>query len=166
MQQLLNKTENDMEKNKMEKLELKRKIYNKCLGILENNAETARKTMNEIQIDANEAEQEHDVFDGSRSELLRERDIYAEQLQKAVDDIHILKKVSFDGLEDKVEFGAVVITNRQKIFIALGLGKVEVDGDTYFVISKDVPIYKAMEGMNKGDSFEFNSMKFEIEDVF
>lgn len=155
-----------MEKNKKEKLELKRKIYNKCLEILEYNAETARKTMNEIQIDANEAEQEHDVFDGSRSELLRERDIYAEQLQKAVDDIHILKKVSFDGLEDKVEFGAVVITNRQKMFIALGLGKVEVDDDTYFVISKDVPIYKAMEGLKKGDSFEFNNMKFEIEDVF
>ena len=106
------------------------------------------------------------VFDSSRSELLRERDIYAEQLQKAVDDIHILKKVSFDGLEDKVEFGAVVITNRQKMFIALGLGKVEVDDDTYFVISKDVPIYKAMEGLKKGDSFEFNNMKFEIEDVF
>ncbi len=155
-----------MDKNKKEKLGQKRNIYNKCLEFLENNAETARKTMNEIQIDANEAEQEHDVFDGSRSELLRERDIYAEQLQKAVDDIHILKKVSFDGLEDKVEFGAVVITNRQKMFIALGLGKVEVNGDTYYVISKDVPIYKAMEGLKKGDTFEFNNMKFEIEDVF
>jgi hypothetical protein len=41
-----------------------------------------------------------------------------------------------------------------------------VEGDTYFVISKDVPIYKAMEGLKKGDSFEFNNMKFEIEDVF
>lgn len=155
-----------MENSKQEKLELKRTIYNRCLEILENNAETARKTMNEIQIDANEAEQEHDVFDNSRSELLRERDIYAEQLQKAVDDIHILKKVSFDGLEDKVEFGAVVITDKQKMFIALGLGKVEVNGDTYYVISKDVPIYKAMEGLQKRDTFEFNNMKFEIQDVF
>jgi hypothetical protein len=152
--------------NKQEKMELKRTIYNKCLEILEYNAETARQTMNEIQIDANEAEQEHDVFDGSRSELLRERDIYAEQLQKAVDDIHILKKVSFDGLEDKVEFGAVVITDKQKMFIALGLGKVEVNNETYYVISKDVPIYKAMEGLQAGDTFEFNNMKFEIKDVF
>jgi len=155
-----------MDNSKKDKMELKRNIYNRCLEILENNAETARKTMNEIQIDANEAEQEHDVFDGSRAELLRERDIYAEQLQKAVDDIHILKKVSFDELEDKVEFGAVVITNKQKIFIALGLGKVEVDGDTYFVISKDVPIYKAMEGLQKGDTFQFNNTTFKIEDVF
>ncbi|MGM0530990.1 MAG: hypothetical protein ACQER7_06530 [Bacteroidota bacterium] len=155
-----------MDNSKMDKLGLKKKIYNRCLEILEHNAETARQIMNEIQIDANEAEQEHDVFDGSRSELLRERDIYAGQLQKAVDDIHILKKVSFDGLEEKVEFGAVVITNKQKMFIALGLGKVEVNGDTYYVISKDVPIYKAMEGLKKGDTFEFNNMKFEIQDVF
>lgn len=149
-----------------ERLELKKKVYDKCLSILEENAETARQTMNQIQIDANEAEQEHDVFDGSRSELLRERDIYAEQLQKAVDEIHILKKVSFDGLVDQVEFGAVVLTNRQNMFIALGLGKVEVEGDTYFVISKDVPIYKAMEGLQKGDKFTFNNMDFEIKDVF
>ena len=155
-----------MDNSKKEKLELKKTIYNRCLEILENNAETARQTMNEIQIDANEAEQEHDVFDGSRAELLRERDIYAEQLQKAIDDIHILKKVSFDGLEDKVEFGAVVITDKQKIFIALGLGKVEVNKDTYYVISKDVPIYKAMEGLKKGDTFQFNNNTFEIKDVF
>ena len=155
-----------MDNSKKEKMELKKTIYNRCLEILEDNAETARQTMNEIQIDANEAEQEHDVFDGSRSELLRERDIYAEQLQKAIDDIHILKKVSFDGLEDKVEFGAVVITDKQKIFIALGLGKVEVNKDTYYVISKDVPIYKAMEGLKKGDTFQFNNNTFEIKDVF
>ncbi|MFP4621403.1 MAG: hypothetical protein ACLFM7_08835 [Bacteroidales bacterium] len=155
-----------MDNNKTEKLERKKAIYNKCLEILENNAEIARNTMNEIQIDANEAEQEHDVFDGSRSELLRKRDIYAEQLQKAVADIHILKKVSFDGIEDKVEFGAVVITDKHNMFVALGLGKIEVDGETYFVISKDVPIYKAMEGLQKGDTFEFNNMKFEIKDVF
>jgi transcription elongation GreA/GreB family factor len=149
-----------------DKLELKKKIYNTCLAILEENAETARQTMNQIQQDANEAEQEHDVFDGSRSELLRERDIYAEQLQKAVDEIQILKKVSFESLVDQVEFGAVVITNRQKMFIVLGLGKVEVDGDTYFVISKDVPIYKAMEGLKAGDRFTFNEMEFEIKDIF
>ena len=147
-------------------MELKKKIYNTCLAILEENAETARQTMNQIQQDANEAEQEHDVFDGSRSELLRERDIYAEQLQKAVDEIQILKKVSFESLVDQVEFGAVVITNRQKMFIVLGLGKVEVDGDTYFVISKDVPIYKAMEGFKAGDRFTFNEMEFEIKDIF
>lgn len=149
-----------------DKMELKKKIYNKCLSILEENAETARQTMNQIQHDANEAEQEHDVFDGSRSELLRERDIYAEQLQKAVDDIQILKKVSFDGLEDQVEFGAVVHTNKHNMFIALGMGKVDIDGNTYFVISKDVPIYKAMEGLKVGDKFTFNNMDFEIKDVF
>jgi len=148
------------------KLEFKKQLYNRCMEILEESAETARRQMNEVQEDANEAEQEHDVFDGSRSELLRKRDIYAEQLQKAVDEIQILKKVTFDSVSEQVEFGAVVITNKQKMFIALGLGKVTMDGETYFVISKDVPIYKAMEGLKKGDKFEFNNMKFTIKDLF
>lgn len=148
------------------KLEFKKKLYDRCLQILEESAETARKQMNEVQEDANEAEQEHDVFDGSRSELLRKRDIYAEQLQKAVDEIQILKKVSFDDITEQVEFGAVIITNKQKMFIALGLGKVTLDDDVYYVISKDVPIYKAMEGLKKGDEFEFNNMKFTIKDLF
>jgi len=148
------------------KPEFKKQLFNQCMKILEESAETARQQMNEVQEDANEAEQEHDVFDGSRSELLRKRDIYAEQLQKAVDEIQILKKVSFDRLADQVEFGAVVITNKHKMFIALGLGKVTMNGETYYVISKDVPIYKAMEGLKKGDEFEFNNMKFTIKDLF
>ena len=148
------------------KIEFKKQLYNRCMEILEESAETARQQMNEVQEDANEAELEHDVFDGSRSELLRKRDIYAEQLQKAVDEIQILKKVSFDQLSEQVEFGAVVITNKQKIFITLGLGKVTMDGETYFVISKDVPIYRAMEGLKKGDEFEFNNIKFTIKDLF
>ncbi len=148
------------------KLEIKKRVYDRCYKILEDNAETARRIMNDIQKDANESEQEHDVFDGSRSELLTKRDIYAEQLKKAVDEIEILKKVSFDEPREKVEFGSIVITNKQNMFIALGLGKIEVDNELYFVISKDVPIYKSMENMQKGDNFSFNNIEYTIEDVF
>jgi len=148
------------------KLEIKKRVYDRCYKILEDNAETARRIMNDIQKDANESEQEHDVFDGSRSELLTKRDIYAEQLKKAVDEIEILKKVSFDEPREKVEFGSIVITNKQNMFIALGLGKIEVDNELYFVISKDVPIYKSMKNMQKGDNFSFNNIEYTIEDVF
>src|SRR6056297_652769 len=148
------------------KLEIKKRVYDRCYKILEDNAETARRIKNDIQKDANESEQEHDVFDGSRSELLTKRDIYAEQLKKAVDGIEILKKVSFDEPREKVEFGSIVITNKQNMFIALGLGKIEVDNELYFVISKDVPIYKSMENMQKGDNFSFNNIGYTIEDVF
>ncbi len=148
------------------KLKIKKEVYDRCLEILEEHAETARQTMNDIQKDANESEQEHDVFDGSRSSLLSKRDIYAKQLKKAVDDIEVLKKVSFEEPKDKVEFGAIVITNKQNMFITLGLGKVKVDKEVFYVISKDVPIYKTMENLKKGDSFHFNNIEYTIKDVF
>jgi len=155
-----------MNKKTEKKLALKRKIYEKCLEMLEESAETTRKRMDEVQKDANEAELEHDVFDGTRDKLLRQRDIHAEQLQNILDEIQVLKKVTFDETVEEVMFGAVVITNMQKMFIVIGLGKVEAEGETYYAISPDVPIYNAMEGMKKGDEFEFNNNKFEIKDVF
>ena len=153
-------------KNVKEKLAFKRRIYDKCLEMLEESAETTRKRIEEVQKDANESEQEHDVFDGTRNKLLRQRDIYAEQLQNVLDEIQVLKKVTFDEPVEQVEFGAFVMTNQQDMFIVIGLGKVELDGKTYYAISKDVPIFNAMEGMKKGDTFEFNNNKFEIKDIF
>ncbi len=149
-----------------EKLALKKRVYDRCLEMLEESAETTRRQIDELQKDANEAEQEHDVFDGTRSKLLSQRDIYAEQLQNIMDEIHILKQVPFDEAVDKVEFGAMVETNKQKMFIVVGIGKVQVDGQTFYVISKNVPIYNAMEGLKKGDTFQFNNIKFEIKDVY
>jgi transcription elongation GreA/GreB family factor len=149
-----------------EKIGLKRKVYDRCLEMLEESAQTTRNSMAEIQEDANEAELEHDVFDGTRDKFLNQRDIYAEQLQNIMNEIQTLKKVTFDEPVEKVEFGAMVLTNKQNMFIVVGIGKVEVEGETFFVISKDVPIFKAMQGMKKGDQFEFNNNQFEIKDVF
>jgi transcription elongation GreA/GreB family factor len=149
-----------------EKIGLKRKVYDRCLEMLEESAQTTRNSMAEIQEDANEAELEHDVFDGTRDKFLNQRDIYAEQLQNIMNEIQTLKKVTFDEPVEKVEFGAMVLTNKQNMFVVVGIGKVEVEGETFFVISKDVPIFKAMQGMKKGDQFEFNNNQFEIKDVF
>ncbi|MFO8236152.1 MAG: hypothetical protein R6U04_12195 [Bacteroidales bacterium] len=149
-----------------DKLALKKKIYDKCLSILEKSAETTKTRVEELQKDANQTEQEHDVFDGTRNKLLGQRDIYVEQLQNIINEIQILNNVNYGKLLDKVDFGAVVKTNKQSLFIVIGLGKISVDGEEYFVISRDVPIYKVMEGKKKGDTFEFNGNKFEIKDVF
>ncbi|MFP4042073.1 MAG: hypothetical protein ACLFPH_07330 [Bacteroidales bacterium] len=155
-----------MAKDMEDKIALKKKIHEKCLSTLEHSAETTRKRIEELQEDANMTEEEHDVFDGTRNKLLSQRDIYAGQLQNIINEIQVVNNVNSGKLQDKVDFGAVVKTNKQNLFIVTGLGKIEVDGEQYFVISRDVPIYKVMEGKKKGDTFEFNNNKFEIKDVF
>jgi hypothetical protein len=66
----------------------------------------------------------------------------------------------------QVRFGAIVITETQKIFIAAGLGKIVVDNEEYFVISAMVPFYSAIDGKKAGDTYEFRGKKEKILEVF
>jgi hypothetical protein len=65
-----------------------------------------------------------------------------------------------------VEFGSVVITDKQRIFIAAGIGKIVLENETYYAISTQVPVYKAMKGLKVGESFTINNNKFTIKDIF
>ena len=90
----------------------------------------------------------------------------SEQMQKNWEEIQILSRIDPEKVEKEVCFGALVITGKQKLFISTGVGKFEMDGETWFAISPSVPIYLAMAGLKKGDSFEFRNEKISILDVF
>ncbi|HRW62859.1 MAG TPA: hypothetical protein P5132_05190, partial [Bacteroidales bacterium] len=59
-----------------------------------------------------------------------------------------------------------VITDKQKMFISAALGKIQIDNDTYYVISTQVPVFKAMKDLKEGESFTINNNKFVIKDIF
>ena len=65
-----------------------------------------------------------------------------------------------------VGFGALVITEKQNLFISIGIGKVELEGNIYYAISPNVPIYKAMEGMKENESYEFRGEKIKITAIY
>jgi hypothetical protein len=67
---------------------------------------------------------------------------------------------------EQVAFGAIVITNHYTFFISASLEKFIVDGHVYIGISVQSPIYKTMEGKVKGDTFSFNSIHYNIKDIF
>jgi len=46
------------------------------------------------------------------------------------------------------------------------MGKIILDGETFYAISPQVPIFQAMRGKKAGDTFIFNGQTFEIKDVF
>jgi hypothetical protein len=92
--------------------------------------------------------------------------MFSGQYQQAMEQFATLEKIGVDKLHKKVEFGSVVITDKQKMFIATGCGRVELDGDIYFAISPAVPIFEAMKGMKRGDTAIFRGQAIKILDVF
>ncbi len=65
-----------------------------------------------------------------------------------------------------IEPGAVVVTDQRIFFIAVSSEKVEVDGEVIYGISTNAPIYSVMQGLAKGDKFEFNGTAYDIQNVY
>jgi hypothetical protein len=145
---------------------LKSKIIEACKKQQSETLANLKREMDEHQQQANEYGPPKDRYDAFRSQMLRRRDIFAEQLQKASEEMSLLDKIKPAENKKKVEFGAVVITDKQKLFISISLGKVSVDNEIYFCISPAVPVYKAMEGLKPGEQTFFNGNRILIEDVF
>lgn len=81
-------------------------------------------------------------------------------------ELSALKAINPAQKNTNVEPGAVVVTDQRILFIAVSSEKVEVDGEVIYGISTNAPIYSVMQGLAKGDGFEFNGTAYKIEKVY
>ena len=151
--------------NLMNILDLKKELLFACVKLVDERAESLRQVMQDAQQSANDYGQPKDRYDSYRTQLLRKRDMFGQQLQKILQQKNILEKVDPKRRSDTASFGSLVMTDKQNIFISVGLGKVDLNGQSFFVISPAVPYFKAAEGKKKGDIFEFRGQKFNILDI-
>lgn len=146
----------------MELSKLKMELLAACFVEIDDRADSLRKVMEDAQQSANDYGQPKDRYDSYRTQLLRKRDMFGQQLHKILEQRNTLEKVDPEGVCDTVEFGSLVVTNKQTILISVGLGKFSYKDADYFVISPAVPFFKAMEGKRAGDTFEFRGQQFNI----
>jgi len=150
----------------MNTLELKKNIILLCNAMLQDRANNAKNAMNEMQQSANEYGIPRDKYDSFKAQVLHKKDMFAEQYQRTLDDLELLEKINTEKISEVVEFGSIVVTNKQKMIITISLGKVQIEDETYFAISPQVPIFNEIQGLKKGDKFKFNGIEQEILDIF
>jgi hypothetical protein len=145
---------------------LKQKLLDECKNIQKKAIDSSKMAMDETQQALNDYGPNKDRYDSFRDQLIGKRDMFAAQYQKALTECSILKKINPANINARVEFGAVIMTQKSNFFISISTGKIKLDGVTYYAISPAVPLFKAMEGLKKGDTFEFNGQKQTITDLF
>ena len=143
----------------------KEKLYSYCIQKQKEKAENAKEAMNETQTAANEYGPPKDRYDSFRTQLLRKRDLYAQQYEFALNELTILQKINPKEKKQQAEFGAMVFMDKQILFIATGLGKIQLEDKDVFVISPLVPLFHVLKGLKKGDVYTFNKNSFTILDV-
>ncbi len=149
-----------------DKLEFKKQIVDIAVIQIEQKIEFIRESILEAQQIANDYGQPKDRYDGFRNQQIRKKEQLSQQLQNFMGDLINLKKIDLSKICKKVALGSVVITDTQKVFVSISLGKIETKMGDFFLISPAVPFYRAIAGKKIGDSVVFNGNSLIIRDVF
>lgn len=122
--------------------------------------------VNEMTADANSQNQsasQSEDRNAGNIEILSTMETELEFVQR---EMAFLKSLNPDNVNTIVEPGAVVVTKERTFFIAISSEKVDIDGQIIYGISTNAPIYLAMQGLKKGDRFDFNGVDYKIDNVY
>lgn len=88
------------------------------------------------------------------------------QFASALQTKRLLSHIDYITTFLTAQKGSLVITNLASYFIAIGIGKVLIEGQVYYCISTDSPIAKRLVGKKVGDEIDFNGRKIVLEGVY
>lgn len=145
---------------------LKEFLIEKCKSIQLENINNLKMVIEDAQKSANEYGMPKDRYDSFRAQQMRKRDMFAQQLLKASEQLDTLNIIDTEIEMNSVGFGALVITDKQKLLVSISLGKIEFEGEDYYAISPLVPFYEAMENKKQGESFSFRGNESIIKEIY
>jgi hypothetical protein len=144
---------------------LKQSLLLKCIALKEESESNILAAMEDAQSAANEYGAPRDRYDSFRAQLMRKRDMLAQQLAVVEEELRHLRQIPKDKVCDRVEPGALVALDQQILFVIAGIGKMETDGITVYAVSPVVPLIQAMQGLKAGDSFNFRGTAMKIREI-
>jgi len=149
------------------KTELKRQLLQECLRIQNEQIDAAKTAMNDAQESANGHDGAmEDKFESFREACQIQRDMFARQLDEAMTVYHTLKRINAMKENPDIMLGSVVETDTQDFFVSASLGAIKVADKTYFAISALSPLFKAMAGKAKGESFSMRERNYKIKNIY
>lgn len=106
-----------------------------------------------------------DKHEVGRAMVQQELDKLEEQRAKLIALQQELARVPLGRVYEQVGFGSLVSTDQGNYFIAIGLGAVEVDGDTCYAISMASPIGQAMKDKRVGEAIDLNGSRITVQAI-
>ena len=108
----------------------------------------------------------HDYFESTREEILEYVEHLYQQLDIARKEFDFLNRLRIEQLHNSVTIGSVVETDIKRFYVSVGLEEFDVEEAEFFGLSTRAPIYSAMIGKKKGDSFTFRGKEHKIQDLY
>tara|TARA_B100000497_G_C7605134_1_gene363489 strand:+ start:450 stop:902 length:453 start_codon:yes stop_codon:yes gene_type:complete len=129
----------------------------KSLELLINSTTESRDTANKSSAG--------DKHETSRAKIQTEIDNYSRQLNLAINNLHVIEQLDNSKKYNLVTQGSLINTDNGIFFISIGIGKLEIKSNNYFIISLLSPIGSVMKGLSKNETFLFRGIKYSIKSI-
>lgn len=145
---------------------IKSKLLKECILFVENKNATISKSIasNKNDLLSETKSSAGDKHETGRAMIQLEMEKAGQQLSIVNEMKEILKRISIEETADIVKLGSLIKTTKGTYFLAVSVGQLKIDNETYFVVSTQSPIGKQLLGKTIGESLPFN--KAEILGIF
>ena len=144
----------------MTREEKRQQVICSCIQQQEHIAFVSKQEMDSAQQQSNDYGANVDRYDSYRTKMMRARDMYAKQLSNANASLRVLQELLRMPSPTEAVHGAVVVTDKQRFLLGIGLGKVLVPyvskeserQEAVYAVSAQTPVYLALKDKRVGDT--------------
>lgn len=143
---------------------IKVQLHAHCLTVVSQQIERLQQSIGDIQNASNNETKSSagDKYETGRAMAQLEKDKLSQQLARSLSLKKVLLQINPKVVSDKVQLGSLVYTDTSIFYIAVGLGSVQINEDSFFVISPMSPIGKLLINKKEGESVVFNNSCYVI----
>ncbi len=154
--------------NAQEKISFKNKLKQFCTDTINKRIEIAKVAIANAQQAANNEEKSSagDKYETGRAMNHLEREMHAKQLSENIKELSTLHAINTNEIYTTINAGAFIQCAEISFFIAAGLGKQIIDGETILFLSPGAPLAKLLQHKKPGDEFIFNGKNIIIADSY
>jgi transcription elongation GreA/GreB family factor len=145
----------------------KETVYGKCLQIAHQKVELLQQHLAGLRDNAsNETKSTAgDKHETALAMLQIEQANTGKQLEEAQELYRQLTKINIHWPADSVVTGSLVNTNNGYFFISVALGKIAIDEQIVFALSRNAPLGQRLFGLKVDGQVEVNGKKYVVEEI-
>ena len=146
---------------------IKLQVYQRCSEIVASRIFELSNILKDIQEAANNESKSSagDKYETGKEMAVLEAEKINVQLIEANKQLNILKKINPEKKSKTIAMGCLVETNNGVFYMAIGLGKIDVNKQSFFVISPFSPIGKILLTKKEKETFSFNNLSYVIKQI-
>jgi hypothetical protein len=151
----------DLKEVKVKLIELIKEDLKKKIQEMQRDFQLARESRN-----SDTKSSAGDKFETGREMMQKEMDKCSMMIDLYQNQWNTLDQIKLKNRSKFVDQGSLILTDKGNYLLSIGLGKIEVERESYFIISIDSPIGSLLKGKSIGDSIVFRDNSFKITNIF